>query len=83
MTKKELKNIRERLKAFNDRWVSEGHKLCNYKCPHCGKLIPTRRPTKDMVGPKGYWDSCQICIECGKLNFVVVRPSGKTNAVKV
>lgn len=81
MLKKELLKLRKAVEVSHINWLKKGNKVCSYGCNHCGKMINTKRPTKDMVSEKGYWDSLTICVECGKANYIRVYPSGKTKSV--
>lgn len=80
MTSEKL-NSEDFIKANNRylaSWKKRGGKITSYSCGHCKKPILTPRPKKADCGPKGFWHSMKICPECGKLNFVAVYPSGKT-----
>lgn len=78
MKKKELAKLRENVMAYNKRVVLNGSKLTKYECQHCKKKVDTLVPERNEVGIRGYWDSATICIECGKMNFLVTYPTGKT-----
>ena len=81
MDKKELVELkRDWNKRLND-WVKKGGKITTYHCPHCKSFIPTRRPSKEDCGSKGYWDSATVCVECGKTAFVAVHISGDTRSL--
>jgi len=80
---KALEAHRKGIYQYLKRWVKGGGKLSIYVCQHCEAPILTYRPEKSMVSAKGFWDSCMLCPECGKLNFVKVYPSGKTKAIKL
>lgn len=74
LTKAQKKQVME---MYAD-WVKRGKKLTTYFCNHCKYFIVTNQPAKNDVGSKGYWDSATECLNCGKLNFVVTYPNGKT-----
>ena len=65
------------------KWAESGEKTAFYKCSFCNRENETIRPKKDMVDKRGYWDNVKICVECSRLNFVKVWPSGKTVAIKI
>ena len=65
------------------RWLDRGEKTAIYKCAFCDKDNETIKPQKNMVDKRGYWDSVKICVECSRLNFVKVFPSGKTEVFKL
>lgn len=75
------------LKSFHGKvmknWEDGGNKISYYICSHCRERIKTRRPGKLMVTAKGYWDSVKVCPLCGKYDFVLVYPSGKTVVKKI
>ena len=83
MTKKEIKELNEENKKRLAQWVKDGNKITTYKCQHCEKNIETCQPKKSMVTSKGFWDSATICTNCGKISFVRVYPSGKTESFKL
>ena len=79
LTKKENQQILSQYK----KWEEAGNKMTTYFCNHCKKQISTKQPNKKMTGSEGYWDSVTICLECGKLNFVIVYPNGKTKSKEI
>jgi len=82
MDNEELLQVKERMKVFHDRHISQGGKMTQYTCNHCEKKIPTIQPDEKLVSAKGYWDSVTTCPECGELNFVCVWTDGKTKSHK-
>jgi len=77
MNSRQLAKLRKDVEAFHNKIIAGGGKMTKYLCPHCHKQVPTRRPTKDDVTDKGYWDSLKACFECGELAVVMSYPSGR------
>ena len=80
LNRKELVEVNEQ---YLVNWRKDGGRVTTYICGHCKKSIRTPQPKKADCGPKGFWDSLELCTECGKLNFVAVYPSGKTEVKKL
>ena len=77
------KGVKEAAHEHFKKWLKDGNKLTQYECPYCKRLLFTPQPKKDMCSSKGFWDSAMICYECGKVSFVRVYPSGKTEVFKI
>lgn len=82
---KALKELREKASEFFRRAIENGEPLTAYICEHeqCHSTQTAIKPTRKLVGSKGYWDGAKTCTACGCTNFVKVWPTGKTEAIKM
>ena len=78
-----LKKLKAEHVAYIKKWLDSGEKTAIYECAFCKRDNETIKPRKGMVDKRGYWDSVKICVECSRLNFVKVYPSGKTEVIKL
>lgn len=65
-------------RTWLNRYVRKGGKVTTYFCPGCRTQRRTIRPTRRLVGSRGFTTSALTCTRCGEIHHVSTWPSGKT-----
>lgn len=77
-----LSELKKLIELYNKKWVENGGKLADYECPHCKATQQSTMPSsKELCGPKGYWDTITKCPDCGGFYSIKIWPDSKVETI--